>query len=162
MRRLICWSALLAFSAPAMAQDYSPNPYIAGLDTYASQYPATADFVQARAALDAGNFESAARMYTRLADGTANPSVSLLAGYANLGAGRIGQAEAQFERSLWLDNRSAFARHGLGMVALLKGDRPAAAAQLSMLEGASARCRDDCPRADEIERALASLRRAIG
>lgn len=162
MHRLTFLAALIAVAAPtaASAQDFAPSDAVA--ESYRLSNPSRADFVSARTELEAGRYETAAHLYDRLADGTGNQNVRLLAGFANLGAGRIERAEVHFERSLELDHRSAFARLGLGMVAISRGDRSVASEQLESLNQARARCDGTCRQADEIEQAAASLRRAIG
>ncbi len=130
--------------------------------TYSILVPADSDFTRARDELQSGHFTSASRLYSRLADGSFDHHTVLLAGYASLGAGQLERAERYFERSLSLDRHNAFSRHGLGLSALAQGDRAGAAAQLDLIDRAAARCGGECSRAGEIERAAASLRRAIG
>jgi Flp pilus assembly protein TadD len=123
---------------------------------------APADFAQAKRELAAGRYGSAALMLERLADGSRDPAVQVLTGFANLGAGKLARAELYFGRTLALDTHSAEARQGLGLAALARGDRAGAVAQLAQLEEAQRLCAGKCSRAEALGRAVASLKSALG
>ena len=129
--------------------------------SYAASVPAASDYARARTALLAGDYDRAVFLLEPLADGAGVPA-QLLAGYANLGAGRIDRAEFYFNRAVGRDRSNAFGLHGLGLVALAKGDRVGATTQLELLQSAERRCKRTCSQSAEIGRALASLTRAIG
>ncbi len=160
-------AATALLSATQVSAEYSAQtPYDS--DTiqnvavsYASSIPADSDFSRGRAALMAGDYQRAVRWLDPLADGSMSPAVKLLAGYANLGMGRAHKAELHFGASLRLDRSDPFARHGLGLAALLQGKRDAAIEQLERLEGARQRCAGTCRQAERINIAAQSLRRAI-
>lgn len=165
MRRTLPLFALIALASAAEADVPMAFPADAAQTaaaSYAIYNPGGSDFAKGRAALLAGDYARAVRLLEPLADGDFNPATKLLAGYANLGAGRIERAELYFARTLASDSRNPFGRHGLGLVALTKGDRPAAVAQLELLQRANRRCDSTCARAGEIASALSSLQRAIG
>lgn len=158
MRLFLIAIAALGFAAPAIAQ--SGESDFPG--TFAAQAPSPSDLGRAQEALQQGQFRRAAWLLAPLADGGFNPQVHLLAGFANLGAGDTAKAERYFQRSLRFDSRSVMARQGLGLVALARGNRAAAQAELGWIERAGASCAGKCDQARQIDSAAASLRRAIG
>jgi tetratricopeptide (TPR) repeat protein len=165
MRPITLALTLAASTAGAMpfaaqASDYANMEPPAG--TFAANIASPHDLVVAREALQQGQYERAAWLLGALADGSRNPQVQLMAGFAHLGSGQTARAEGYFHRSLRLDGDSAIARQGMGLVALARGDRDGAKAELAKLEQAAARCTGTCTRAAQIESAAASLRRAIG
>jgi hypothetical protein len=144
MRKSCLALAVLAFSVPAFASESSATDNEAVNSSYGMLAAAPADFVQAKRELAAGNYGTAARLLEYLADGSLDPAMPLLAGYANLGAGRVGRAELYFGRTLGLDSRSAEAQ-----------------VQLATLEEAQRRCANTCSRAEALGRAVTSLRRVL-
>jgi tetratricopeptide (TPR) repeat protein len=161
MHKTILAFTVLAVSVPVSANDTSATYNEAVTSSYAIMAAAPADFVRAKRELAAGNYGEAARLLEYLADGSRNPAVPLLAGFANLGAGNLGRAELYFGRTLTLDMHSAEARQGLGLAALARGDRAEAQAQLAQLEDAQRRCTSTCSRAEALGRAVTSLRRVL-
>jgi Flp pilus assembly protein TadD len=156
---------LATMTAAPAAADEAGGGILSISETVASSFaiynPSQGDYTRGRAALTAGHYADAAVLLEPLAAAGYDPDLQLLAGYANLGGGRFGRAEDYFGAALALDPRSPFARHGLGLTALARADRAEAQAQLDQLEGEAARC-GSCDRADDIAKAAASLRRALG
>lgn len=162
MRTTCLAIATLAISAPAFADDSSGTYNTAVSSSYGIAAVAPADLVRAKRELAAGNYGNAARLLEYLADGSRDPAVPLLAGFANLGAGKVDRAELYFGRTLALDMHSAAARQGLGLAALARGDRSGAEAQLAQLEEAQRLCAGKCSRAEALGHAVTSLRSALG
>jgi tetratricopeptide (TPR) repeat protein len=167
MRVLLPFAALTFVSlaaTPAVA-DEAGGGVLSITETVAASYaiynPSLGDYARGRTALAEGRYADAALLLEPLAAMGLDPELKLLAGYANLGSGRIGKAEDYFGAALGLDSRSPFARHGLGLTSLARGDRTGAQAQIVLLEGAAARC-GSCDRSSDIAKATASLRRALG
>lgn len=161
MRKSLLALAVLALSAPAIANDSSATYNEAVVSSYGVLATGPGDLARAQREMAAGNYGTAARQLEYLADGARNPALSLLAGYANLGAGKVGRAELYFGRTLMLDARSPEARQGLGLAALVRGDRAEAQAQLARLEEAQRLCAGKCSRAEPLGRAVASLRKVL-
>lgn len=161
MRFIVVAAAALAMSTPVLADSalYHSDAVVA---TYSIVAPSSADFRRAQAELAAGRYADAARLLEPLADGSRTPATVLLTGYAHLGAGNFARAELYFERTLALDFGNPRARQGLGLAALARGDRGAAAEQLGKLEQARRACQRLCSHGSELDSAIASLRGAIG
>jgi tetratricopeptide (TPR) repeat protein len=158
----VALAAATQVSAQHTASTHFPvDSYELTVPSYAIIGPARSDFAQGRDALAAGDYDRAVRLLEPLADGSMNPADKLLAGYANLGAGRARKAERHFAAALALDHGNPLARHGLGLAALSQGQRDAALDQLESLERAKVRCGGTCERAVQIDIAAQSLRRAI-
>lgn len=158
---LVALAAAVGWAGAAGADsplDFAPQ----AASAYSVINPATSDYGRAVAAFTERRYSTAVTRLEPLADGSDNPAVVLLTGFANLGAGSLGRAELYFNRGLVLDRSSPTALQGLGLTALARGDRAAAEARLAALEAAGQACAGQCTRADEIARASASLRRAIG
>lgn len=162
--RLLAALSLSAVAAPALSQ-----PALPGSDaitqqvvstSYALSAPAGSDLARGHAALLEGRYETARLLLDPLADGAMSPTVQLLAGYANLGTGRSGKAARLFERSLAADRTNPFALHGLGLAKIAAGRD--AGAELAALEAARDACKSGCRTAQDLDQAIASLRRAIG
>ncbi|MFM5930877.1 MAG: tetratricopeptide repeat protein [Novosphingobium sp.] len=153
-----CFAMTLA--APGLASEYATLSPPDG--TYAASIPVKSDLARARMALQNGDYSRAASLFAPLADGSLDPGIQLMAGFANLGAGDLARANIYFHRSMRRNASNPAALQGLGLVALARGDRDGAKAELAKLEQAAARCTGTCTRAAQIESAAASLRRAIG
>lgn len=162
MHKTVLAFTVLAVSAPAFASETSAANTDAVISSYSIKAAVPTDFIRAKRELAAGNYGNAARLLEYLADGSRNPEVPLLAGYANLGAGKVGRAELYFGRTLALDYANPQALQELGLAALARGDRGAATAQLGKLELARRDCARLCSRGAELDRAIASLRGTIG
>lgn len=167
MRRLVPLAASLLLVAPVHAQSTSTSQYGGGFyvpvaTTFGLGEHGRSDYARASMALAQARYSEASRLLARLADGSFDPQVQLMTGYASLGEGNARQAGTYFERALRLDNRSVPARHGLALAAFASGDRASAAAQLAELTEARGRSASGSTRAVELDRAIASLRRVIG
>ena len=161
--------AALALSLATAASAQSPPANLPGASDYGTVVqsygilaPSSSAFARARAALDEGDYARARHLFAPLADGSMNPQIHVLTGYADLGAGYARKAQARFERALALDVWNAQARQGLGLAFVAQGRRDLARAELATLETARDRCAASCRTAVDYPPAIASLRRAIG
>lgn len=160
--RILPFLVLAAGSAGQAAVDDLSYETSAVSQSFAAIYaPAGSDLALGQAALAAGDYPRAVRLLEPLADGSRNSQIKLLAGYANLGAGRIGKAERHFGAALKLSYDAPFAHLGLGLAAVARGDRAEAAVRLERIEQARERCAQTCSRAAQLDQAAGSLRRAL-
>ncbi len=154
--------ATLASAQSTVGTSFAGDTATTVAASYAIYAPAGSDYARGRAALTKGDYSRAVTLLTPLADGSMNPELHLLAGYARLGTGALDQAESHFSRASGLAARDPVARLGLGLVAVARGDRVAAQGMLAELERAQSACDGACRDAAKMDKAVDSLRRALG
>lgn len=115
------------------------------------------DLIRARAALDRGDFNRAARLLqTRLY--ARDPDALYLSAVAQNGLGRHGRARSFFAEALVQAPDHVGARTGLALTDLRLGRRTDAVAGLSVLERRQAACAADCADAEALGRATQVIR----
>lgn len=158
----IALPATLASAQSTVGTSFAGDVTTTVAASYAIYAPAGSDYARGRAALSDGDYPRAVALLTPLADGSMNPELHMLAGYARLGTGALDQAERHFSRASGLAARDPVARLGLGLVAVARGHRAAAQSVLADLERTQTACGSGCKDAARIDNAVDALRRALG
>ncbi|MAC79863.1 MAG: hypothetical protein CML66_17575 [Rhodobacteraceae bacterium] len=116
---------LAACSQPGIAPNAADGPYAPGVNL---RKPAVDGVVVGNRLIDAGEYELAIEAFTRAAlDDGLTPDIVLGIGTANLGLGRLGQAEIQLRRATRESPDRPVAWNNLGVLLTEKGEWPEAA-----------------------------------
>lgn len=119
-------TALAAPAAPALAAGWSSNETTTAADK---------DYVQAEKHIEAGAYEKAIVLLTKVAERQPeNADVFNYLGYTNRKLGNYDEALAHYQRALSLDPKHRGAHEYLGELYLTTGDIEKAEAQLSKLD----------------------------
>ncbi|OWU70453.1 hypothetical protein ATO3_20720 [Marinibacterium profundimaris] len=112
--------ALAACSQPGIAPSGTDGVYAPGVNL---RKPAVDGLVVGNRLVDAGHYELALEAYTRAAlDDGMSPEILLGVGTANLGLGRLGQAESQLRRATEARPDWPDAWNNLGVLLMERGE----------------------------------------
>lgn len=124
-------------------------------------YDPAQDFVKGVAALNAGDYKTAARALGKVSGAdSGNPEVWRLLGQAQAGQLNHKAARKAYERALKLEPDNIDAHQGLG-VALGGLKDPAAKAELDWLAAKATACAAACPDAERLKKATAAVEAAV-
>jgi tetratricopeptide (TPR) repeat protein len=126
------------------------------------EFDPAAEYRQGIAALQAGRYEDAKRLFEHVLTVVPHDAqTNLLAGLANEGLGDFRGAQTRFEQAVRANPALIPARRELGLTYLRLGQRTRAEEQLAGLNRLRIECAANCPRAAEIAGAIEALSVAL-